>query len=643
MDLGFELKIIVRRVRPGIVGSTRDPRQNLRLILDEWNRKPRFLEQLRTQFEELLATRDFIPALTEAGLSQQSNVFHEVFKRLEYKLLPQYLEPRNILLLIQELFSGSGDADWLRELEEPLLREFFARLLPQREKVATLLLPQLLESLQILSLKLAATGLDPLIKPRLQAHVDLQNAFVEGPRAVQNFIDGRGGADLVSRQLDLCERAARLIRAQREREGISLGLTFRLMRIQELTRRARLCLAIVNSLREGRSTPEAAELFREIVLAQIENFNLRQYFGRNVGMLAYQITEHTSRSGEHYVTSTRAEYFGMFRSALIGGVVVGFLAFLKVLASYLHLAPVFAALVFGLIYAVGFVVVHSLGGTLATKQPAMTAAFLAQALDHAKSSKDALENLCDVIVRVIRSQLIALLGNFIVAFPVAAGLAYLTVWGGRPLMNEEKAAAVLSSIHPWESLSFLYAALAGVCLFASGLIAGFFANWFHFNKIAARLQQSPLFAWAFRGGNLETLIPSIERNIGFWSGNIALGFFLGTMPELGVISGLPLDVRHVTFVSASFGAASSCLLFQIPLDLMVTIGVGALIMGLINLGVSFSLSLFVAIQSRGIRFAQTRQLLLLLGRRFITRPWEFIFPPANSAPAGAHETTGPHV
>jgi site-specific recombinase len=49
-------------------------------------------------------------------------------------------------------------------------------------------------------------------------------------------------------------------------------------------------------------------------------------------------------------------------------------------------------------------------------------------------------------------------------------------------------------------------------------------------------------------------------------------------------------------------------------------------MGLCNLGVSFSMSLFVAVKSRKIKFSQTPELLRLLGRRLRQRPLEFLFP-----------------
>lgn len=630
MDLNFELKVMIRRLRPGLVGATRNPNLNLKQILDEFKRKPKYVEQLRQQFEAILLTRDFVTALTEVGLSQESGVYTEVFKRLEHKILPQAQEPNDILLFLQQIFDGSSDADWFLQIQDELLREFLSQVLPDRSKMVDRLIPQLFYSIEILSLRLAGIGLEPLVKSRIKDRTEFLHAFVEVPRSVQKFLESQTESSTLYQQLQLVDQAAGYIRGRREQEGISLGLTFRLMRIQELTKRIRLILKIIDAALDNKDSAAAVDLFKQIVSAQIEKFKIFQYLGKNLSLLAYQITEHTSKTGEHYITSTRSEYFAMLKSAMLGGFIVAILAFIKTLISYVSLAPAVAAVAYGLLYAVGFVVIHALGGVLATKQPAMTASFLAQALDTAKNSSAALQNLCEVIVRTVRTQLIALVGNFLVAFPVGLGICYGLLQIGLPLMSPEKANHSLESLHPFYSLSFLYAAIAGVCLFISGLIAGFSSNWFHFNKVGSRLKQSPLFAWFLKGGNYDSAIQSVENNIGIWMGNISLGFFLGTMPSLGAIFGLPIDIRHITFMSAQFGGSVGSLGFQVPVGEIIWITVCVLVVGLINLSVSFSLSLFLAVNSRGIKFSQTRELLGLVLRRFLRRPWEFILPPTGS-------------
>jgi site-specific recombinase len=49
--------------------------------------------------------------------------------------------------------------------------------------------------------------------------------------------------------------------------------------------------------------------------------------------------------------------------------------------------------------------------------------------------------------------------------------------------------------------------------------------------------------------------------------------------------------------------------------------------GVVNLAVSFSLALMVAMRARRVRFAHARPLMLALVRRFFSAPLDFVRPP----------------
>ncbi len=165
-----------------------------------------------------------------------------------------------------------------------------------------------------------------------------------------------------------------------------------------------------------------------------------------------------------------------------------------------------------------------------------------------------------------------------------------------------------------------------MCLFASGLIAGFADNWFVFNNVGARLKGSEMLKRLVGPNNLDKAIHSIDHNIGFWVGNVVLGFLLAFMGPLGTLFGLPIDTRHITLATSQFGAAVASLNFQVTLGYSLWIGASLFLMGMCNLGVSFSLSLFVAVRSRRIRFSQTPELLRLLLQRFLKHPVDFFLP-----------------
>jgi site-specific recombinase len=141
-------------------------------------------------------------------------------------------------------------------------------------------------------------------------------------------------------------------------------------------------------------------------------------------------------------------------------------------------------------------------------------------------------------------------------------------------------------------------------------------NWFAFNQIADRLDT------IFSGPRGRKFVGALRKNFGVWTGNVALGFMLGTAAVVGNMTGLPIDIRHVTFSSGSFGIAWIHQEDMLMWKSFFLIAATVLCMGIINLSVSFSLSLFVAMKSRRLRFRQGRRLIWLLFKRLATRPYE---------------------
>lgn len=631
MAFEIEMQRIFRRIRPGILGINANPTRNLLATVDDLKNNEKWLHQFQTSALDFLCRQDFVPALTESGLMIESGIFAEIFRKIEYKFLPKAMDDQDFLAFLGRLFDSVGGSEWIERVKEDSIGDFISLLVPDGEKLLNEVGPQLFQSLEILSLRLAYFGVETQVWSRLKERPDLQHAFLNVQHDLQKMLEGNGYDRIPSarQNLALCQEAVRFIRSKRSKEGISLGLTFRLMRIQELSTRMLQILAVLDAIVGEWNPKPLAHLLKAVIVNETKRFELRGFIGRHISLLAYQITEHTGRAGEHYITSTRSEWRQMFISASIGGAIVAVLTIAKSVLSLLPLAVGPQAVAYGTLYAAGFVTILSMGGTLASKQPAMTASRIAAALDEAKTSEQAMFNLCEMIVRTIRSQLIALLGNYLVAFPVALAICAPFVTFHLPLIPHVKAEHLLHDLHPWKSLSLWYAAVAGVCLFISGLVAGMTDNWFVFNRVGKRLENSKLLKNRVAPHNLTRAINYIENSIGFWSGNITLGFLLGGMGAVGVLTGLPLDIRHVTFSSGQLGVAFAHMPFEIPWQEFAITAAGIFCIGLVNLAVSFSLTLYLTMKSRQIRFSQTRELIRLCIARFRHRPFDFIFPPAD--------------
>ena len=196
-----------------------------------------------------------------------------------------------------------------------------------------------------------------------------------------------------------------------------------------------------------------------------------------------------------------------------------------------------------------------------------------------------------------------------------------------------KAAHLLHDLHPWQSLALFHAAIAAVYLFLSGLISGYYDNLALYHRVPQRLRRVKWLRALLGEARLGRLANYVEHNLGALAGNFLFGCMLGFTPMVGVLLGLPLDIRHVAFAAANFAYGLVGVQFNVTLAALALTFSGVLLVGFVNLAVSFSLALRVALRSRGISRVQTAGLWPRVLRRFLQRPRDFLWPPAATAGA----------
>ena len=221
----------------------------------------------------------------------------------------------------------------------------------------------------------------------------------------------------------------------------------------------------------------------------------------------------------------------MYKAAAGAGAIIAVMATLKILTTRLVLAPFMHAFLYSMNYGLGFMLIHVLHFTVATKQPAMTAAALAATVQQQKGSKTAqIAELAALIINIIRTQFIAILGNISIAIPVAALITFLWQYSlGEPLLSPIKAAKTLHDLNPFTSLAIPHAAIAGVCLFLSCLIAGYFDNLAVYRKVGPRLKQHRRLKRWMGQARLDKFANYIETNLGALAGNFLFGIMQGSM------------------------------------------------------------------------------------------------------------------
>jgi site-specific recombinase len=452
--------------------------------------------------------------------------------------------------------------------------------------------------------------------------------------------------------LDQCEAVVGKIRKKALLQGTSIALTYLLVTLSQSLDRMRKLLFLVDvsgelehrpaadvnllasmaplpEQQEGPPSPRrhaAVGLALELIEAHNNKYMVSDLLRDNINLLARNVTENASHTGEHYVADRRKELGGMFFSSAGAGLVIGFMALFKILMSYLRAAPLVETFLFSMNYSIGFMFIHLLHFTVATKQPAMTASRIAAGL-HSKDGRNIdLDSMAELCNKVLRTQNMAVLGNLATAIPTAWLIAMAwPLMTGHHLVSPDKAMHLLHDIDPIHGPALIYAAIAGVCLFVAGLISGYYDNKALYTRWAQRIAQLRGLRWMLGQDRLTRLGVYLENNLGGLMGNFFFGILLGVMPFIGFVTGIPLDIRHVTFSSANFATAMVGLDHNVSWELVATSVVGFLAIGTVNLLVSFGLALWVALRSRQVRFKHGWQLLKALGRRFRQGPIAFFF------------------
>ena len=637
---------IVGEIRPPKPHQTDAAVKAIHALCYLLNSQPEKKQQLRDAVLTLLSQHHPISLYLIARDSIFTGFFTEMRRRVSHKLLPQAVDARYLLDLFAQFFSKGSDEVWVSAVPDEVWQQLITamRFDEASLEVADACQSHLFSASQVLSYRITALGLEPEL---LRNHPELErytSPFIAQQAELTQFLNGLEQAQetqLADVQhifvmLDQCNAVIQKIHRNSLQVGTSIRLTQIMLQMSKQIERLMLLLQIIRYLQgKPAETPEEAplnivKLFKALVYSECHKNDVTEHWQDNMQVMALRVTENASRAGEHYITESRRDYFALMRSAMGAGVVIAAMAAIKIMLAGKHYAPLTEAILFSLNYGLGFIFIHLLHFTVATKQPAMTAAAIAASIDAADSHASAVTNLVAMVANTMRSQMVAIFGNVVLAIPVAMGIAWAFLQlTGQPFVSVEKAQYLLETVDPFYSGALIYAAIAGVCLFLSGLIAGYHDNLAVYNKIPQRLRALPWLQKLLGKSLLLTISTYIENNLGALAGNFYFGCLLGGMTAIGVLFGLPFDIRHIAFSSAFMGFASVGLDFAISWQTALYVALGLMLIGLVNLGMSFSLALYVAMKSRKVRFQQGRQLLKALGSRLNQHPGEFILPPKN--------------
>ena len=636
---------LVNRIRPTNSKDTNEIDQKFNALIQALLITPNAASTLQSFVFKLFSRYKQTSLFSDTGILSLDGFWNQLNSRLGAHILPLIPDNTKLDEFARRVFHQRSDKYWLNQLSNQQWCSLF-RLIDQghtNQAEKTRIKDELVKALTILSYRVSGIGLHPEFIHALPQLTEYESPFLVQNREINDFIQkyknnyqysdaalpmSPPDASQAFVMLEQCHDVVSKIRRSTKRIGVSVSLTYMLALLEQCLERIEILLNMIMNEDDIRYQALGG-FFVDITEALYSERSVRALLASNSELLALQVTENASRTGEHYVSTDKNGFFAMYKSAAGAGVIIAITATLKTLGARLILAPLMHAFINSMIYSLGFMLIHILHFTVATKQPAMTAAALAATVQQRKGSKMAqIAELAALIINIIRTQFIAILGNISIAIPVAALIALS--WDmalHEPLMNHAKAAKTLHDLNPFTSLAVPHAAIAGVCLFLSGLIAGYFDNMAVYRKVGPRIQAHQKLKRWLGQERLNKFAAYIERNLGALAGNFLFGIMLGSMGTIGYILGLPLDIRHIAFASANFIQGLININGSPDIGLIIVSFLGVILIGLTNLFVSFTLTIIVALRARRVRFEQWKPLAKLVMTHFLTRPSDFFWPP----------------
>lgn len=468
-------------------------------------------------------------------------------------------------------------------------------------------------SIKALGAKVVAFGLDNKIKDCFDA-LDLNITPFETLFKKLNGIEkyNEEWSNELSSTIEDAKNLIYFLRKNKSIVGTSLHLTVTTRRILEYINRIEELVVLKSNI----SSKEHWEaIFKNYIIYSKRKNSVKSFIGRHTDLVAIEIVDLNANKGGKYIAESKREYWSFLWRSLLGGGIISIFALLKIWADNLDIGQFQSALFYSVNYAVCFILVKQLGGIIATKQPAVTASTLAKGFGlKGDLKKDSIQNITVLVRKVSRSQFISMVGNFLMAMLFACAITLLLNFiGFDEVLQADNPTYLINSTVPSYSLMF-FAIVAGFFLSLSGLISGFIDNKIVASKIVYRIGNSK---WLFWSANF------VKNKGGELIGNIALGFFLGCTFLLSFVLPFSIDIRHIAFSSANVGYSIMHQDFSYTVMFMAILGV--LLIGLINFIVSFSITLFVALKSRGANSKILPILIKSVFKDWIRNPMKYYF------------------
>lgn len=597
----------------------------------------------RAWWQVFAAEVDMAPLLADFGFASQAAFWGELADRLRRKTLPASPQTRDAAELFGLVFADQHDARWLRAIPTRQLERWAALWsAPVPPSVVGRWELTVLDAVVLGVGQITALGFRSDLRLRMSDEARTGRSFHELPAAAEALRRAwlqpdqavrEQAVEALRERLDASRHAAYSVYGHFEEHGISVSVVFKVRQLRERVIRIKQLLDSLLAAERGKPT---VKLLAHLVEVREESTSIQALVASSTQLTAARVAERSAETGEQYITRNWPEYRTMLWRAGGGGFVLGFTTWFKFLIGGLALSAFWGGLAAGINYALAFVLIQLLHLTVATKQPAVTAPAMVAKLRDLQSRESVLR-FVDEVAHLFRSQVAAIAGNIGVVVPTVLllhGVAWL-LWG-QGLIDAEHAHHVLDA-HHLLGPTLLFAALTGVLLFASSIVAGWVENWFVLHKLDSAMAYHPRLVSRFGVERAQRLAHWMRLHISGLAANVSLGLMLGLVPPLLMFFGLGADVRHVTLVMGQLAAAVASLGWAVFLEGGFWMALmAAMLVGPINLAVSFYLAFRLALKAQNVSEVNRQRIQKAIVFRFKRAPRSFFWPPTEREEAQAH-------
>ncbi len=602
---------------PGTAGG--DALARLEMLVVSLERIPGARKRFQATLHSALSQMRGIKLFGEIGLPNDRGLWAETTDRLARKFLPEAPQPHELWMLAGKIIRKIDDLKWLGPAADPILH----RLAEVGGDAWDPLRSSMMDAISLLTTRIAAIGMSEAFRAR---------ALETGVRESPLFHLTRAKPADMPALIEASRQHLAHVKQALEDTGVSIDVVYSLDSIERGLNRLELLLPFIDSSDALEPTYEIRAVVAAVGRGLVGGRSFTQLMADNLRLLARKVIERAGRTGEHYVTSSRNEYFKMMTSAMGGGFLTLGTAVLKFFVKWGEFSPFLDGLLSSVVYAGSFVLMQLVGFTLATKQPSMTAAALAGTIRE-RSGPGRLDELVPLIARIARSQFAAAVGNVSAAIVTSLIFDFLYSQAtGHSFLDEATAIKTVKSFNPnpFVSGTILYGFLTGILLWTSSLFAGWFENWVVYRRLPEAIRHH---RWSKRFGaaRMDRWARFLEQQAAGFGGSVALGVLLAFFPIFGKFFGLPLDVRHITLSTCGLTlSTSSATIEGLGTGPFVWACLGIVVIGLLNFGVSFTLALIVALRARDVPRGERAALPGAVFHRFLRKPFEFFYPPKDS-------------